>query len=78
MQTFAVAGCGDSCRYDVVYGATQIQLWVSVGAFIVATLTVVALSLRGKESWWAPAAGVIIVVVTGIFSTIAMSGATAA
>jgi hypothetical protein len=78
MQTFRIAGCGDSCNYGLVSGAWHAQLWVSVGAAAVSLASIIVLYKRGKESWWVPAAGIALVVITGVMSTLAIYAGTAA
>jgi len=76
MQTFRVAGCSPACGYDAVATATQIQLWVTVGVILASIGAVAVLSRRGKESWWAPAAGIVLILATAATSTIAIIAAT--
>lgn len=77
MQTFRVAGCGDSCNYGLVAAAWQAQLWVSIGSAVVSLVVIGVLYQRGKESWWVSAAGIALVVVTGVLATVAIYAGTA-
>lgn len=77
LQTFRVAGCDESCRYDVLDAAIQAQLWVAGSVFVASMLAVIGLSMRGRESWWVPAIGVVIVVLCGAGTALAIITATA-
>jgi hypothetical protein len=77
MQTFSVAGCGDSCSYGLVSGAWQALLWVSVGVPVVSLVSIILLYERGRDSWWVPTVGIVVVLITGIACTVAIDVGTA-
>lgn len=77
MQTFSVAGCGDSCDYGLVSVAWHAQLWVSVGVPVVSLISIILLYERGKDSWWVPTVGIGVVLITGIACTVAINIGTA-
>lgn len=76
MQTFLVAGCVDACGFEVVSIAWQAQLFVSLGSVVLSALLILVFYARGKETWWAPAVGIAVVLVTTIATTVAINVAT--
>ncbi|WEK61638.1 MAG: hypothetical protein P0Y60_02420 [Candidatus Microbacterium colombiense] len=76
MQTLLIAGCGDECAYDAVAGAWRAQLWVSLGSVVLSSVLILVFHARGKETWWVPTAGLAVVVITTIATTVVINGAT--
>jgi len=68
---FKGVGCGTPCA-NVVSTAFVVQLWAFAGAFVVSLIAVIALSMKGRESWCVPAVGTVFVLALGIITTIAI------
>ncbi|WP_309104112.1 hypothetical protein [Microbacterium sp.] len=77
LTSLKIAGCGDFCDYALAGGALEAHRWIHIGAFTAAVLAVIVLSLLGKESWWAPAFGIAVILLTTVAATIAIDVATA-
>lgn len=76
MQTFRIAGCGDTCNYSLADGAWMVQLWIGPIVLLVSIGAVVLLSRRAQESWWVVGAGAALVVSAGIVNIILLIVAT--
>jgi hypothetical protein len=61
LQTFSVAGCGDRCDYDLVTAAFRGTIIAASVALLGSIGVVVARSRQGLPSWWAPVAGMVLV-----------------
>lgn len=77
VQALGTSACSVSCR-STGYTSLQVQVWVSVIAFIVALILVAILTFIGRTSSWVPLTGTALVLLTAVVTTLVILGASSA